>query len=212
MADYAAARAELIDHLHRNIRDKRVLEVMAALPRELFVPEKVRKLAYTDQPLPIDAGQTVSQPYITAYMTESLELKGTEKVLEIGTGSGYQTAVLAGLAARVITVERVPSLLKSAQALLDKLGYKNVEIHQAGEELGWPAEMPYDAIIVTAGAPDVPGDLLNQLSTGGRMVIPIGPRLTQELVKITKDENGIHTQKLGGCRFVPLIGKDAWQN
>ena len=185
MADYAAARAELIDHLHRNIRDKRVLEVMAALPRELFVPEKVRKLAYTDQPLPIDAGQTVSQPYITAYMTESLELKGTEKVLEIGTGSGYQTAVLAGLAARVITVERVPSLLKSAQALLDKLGYKNVEIHQAGEELGWQAEMPYDAIIVTAGAPDIPGDLLKQLATGGRMVIPIGPRLTQELVKVT---------------------------
>jgi protein-L-isoaspartate(D-aspartate) O-methyltransferase len=212
MADYTAARAELITHLSSSIRDKRVLEVMAALPRELFVPEKDRKLTYTDQPLAIDAGQTVSQPYITAYMTESLELKGPEKVLEIGTGSGYQTAVLAGLASRVISVERIPSLMKSAQALLKKLGYKNIEIHEAREELGWTAEMPYDAIIVTAGAPDIPEDLLKQLAVGGRMIIPIGPRLTQELVKITKDENGIHTQKLGGCRFVPLIGKDAWQN
>ena len=212
MKDYAAARADLISHLRKEIRDNRVLDVMAALPRELFVPEKDRQLAYTDQPLPIDAGQTVSQPFITAYMTESLELKGTEKVLEIGTGSGYQTAVLAALASRVISVERIPALMKSSQALLKKLGYKNIEFHEAGEELGWKAEAPYDAIIVTAGAPDVPEDLLKQLAPGGRMIIPIGPRLTQELVKITKDENGIHTQKLGGCRFVPLIGKDAWQN
>jgi protein-L-isoaspartate(D-aspartate) O-methyltransferase len=212
MVDYAAARAELIKHLGRDIRDDRVLKAMAALPRELFLPEKDRGLAYTDQPLPIGSGQTVSQPYITAYMTESLELQGTEKVLEIGTGSGYQTAVLAALASRVISVERIPSLMKSAQALLNKLGYKNIEFHEAGEELGWKAEAPYDAIIVTAGAPDIPEELLKQLAPGGRMVIPVGPRLTQELVKITKDENGIHTQKLGGCRFVPLIGKDAWQN
>jgi protein-L-isoaspartate(D-aspartate) O-methyltransferase len=212
MIDYAAARADMITHLRREIHDKRVLVAMAGIPRELFVPEKDRKLAYTDQPLPIDAGQTVSQPYITAYMTENLELKGTEKVLEIGTGSGYQTAVLAALASRVISVERIPSLMKSAQTLLKKLGYNNIEIHEAGEELGWTAEMPYDAIIVTAGAPEIPEDLLKQLAPGGRMIIPVGPRLTQELVKITKDQNGIHTQKLGGCRFVPLIGKDAWQN
>ena len=163
MKDYAAARAELISHLRNQIRDKRVLDAMAALPRELFVPEKDRQIAYTDQPLPIDAGQTVSQPYITAYMTESLELKGTEKVLEIGTGSGYQTAVLAALASRVISVERIPALMKSSQALLKKLGYRNIEFHEAGEELGWKAEAPYDAIIVTAGAPGCPGRPLNAI-------------------------------------------------
>jgi protein-L-isoaspartate(D-aspartate) O-methyltransferase len=212
MKDYAVARADLIEHLSHQIRDKRVLEAMAALPRELFVPEKSRELSYEDQPLPIDCGQTVSQPYIVAYMTESLELKGTEKVLEIGTGSGYQTAVLAALASRVISTERIPFLVKSAKALLKKLGYKNIEIHQARQELGWEADMPYDAIIVTAGGPQIPQDLVKQLAIGGRMVIPVGPRLTQELVKVTKDENGIHTQKLGGCRFVALIGKDAWQD
>jgi protein-L-isoaspartate(D-aspartate) O-methyltransferase len=211
MMDYAAARAELITLLSRQIRDKRVLNAMAALPRELFVPENIRGHAYDDTPLPIGNEQTISQPYIVAYMTENLELKGTEKVLEIGTGSGYQTAVLGALAAKVISTERIPSLMKSAQILLKKLGYKNIEIHRAGEKLGWEPGMPYNAIIVTAGAPDVPQELVKQLAVGGRMVIPIGPRMTQELVKITKDENGIHTQKLGGCTFVPLIGKDAWQ-
>jgi protein-L-isoaspartate(D-aspartate) O-methyltransferase len=212
MVDYTAARADLITHLRYQIKDKRVLEAMAGLPRELFVPEKSRELAYTDQPLPIGCGQTVSQPYIAAYMTECLELKGTEKVLEIGTGSGYQTALLAALASKVISVERIPSLLESARVLLKKLGYKNIEIHEAREGLGWMADIPYDAIMVTAGAPDIPEDLLNQLAAGGRMVIPVGSRITQELVKVTKDENGIHTQKLCGCRFVALIGKNAWQN
>jgi len=212
MIDFAVARADLITHLHHEIHDKRVLDVMAGLQRELFIPEKSRTLSYTDQPLPIDCGQTISQPYITAYMTESLELKGTEKVLEIGTGSGYQTAVLAALASRVISVERIPSLMESARILLEKLGYKNIEIHQAREGLGWEADMPYDAIMVTAGAPGIPEDLIKQLAAGGRMVIPVGSRSTQELVKVTKDEDGIRTQKLGGCRFVALIGKDAWQD
>jgi protein-L-isoaspartate(D-aspartate) O-methyltransferase len=211
MIDYAAARAGLIAHLSREIHDKRVLDVMSRLPRELFIPENMRGHAYDDNPLPIGNEQTISQPYIVAYMTENLELKGREKVLEIGTGSGYQTAILGGLAARVISTERIPSLMKSAQSLLKKLGYKNIEIHQAGEKLGWEPDMPYDAIIVTAGAPDVPQELVKQLVIGGRMVIPIGPRSTQELVKITKDEGDARIQKLGGCTFVPLIGKDAWQ-
>jgi len=212
MIDYATARAELVNYLGHRIRDKRVLEAMASLPRELFVPEKSRELSYTDQPLPIDGGQTISQPYMTAYMTECLELNGTEKVLEIGTGSGYQTAILAALTSKVISTERIPALLNSARTLLKKLGYKNIEFHEAREGLGWIADMPYDAIMVTAGAPDIPEGLLKQLAAGGRMVIPIGSRTTQELVKVTKEDNGIHTQKLGGCRFVALIGKDAWQN
>ncbi len=145
-------------------------------------------------------------------MTEALELTGTEKVLEIGTGSGYQTAILAELAAKVVTVERIPFLLQSACSLLETLGYANVEFHEAQEALGWSDDMPYDAIMVTAGAPSVPDDLLAQLTNGGRMVIPVGSRFVQDLYKITKNEDGIHSQILGGCRFVSLIGKDAWQN
>jgi len=212
MNDFRSARAGLVAHLHKEIKDKRVLKAMAHLPRELFVPEKSRDLSYEDRPLPIGHEQTISQPFIIAFMTEALELTGAEKVLEIGTGSGYQTAILAELAARVVTVERIPSLSKSARSLLDKLGYTNVEVHEAQDTLGWVDDMPYDAIMVTAGAPAIPEDLLAQLATGGRMVIPVGSRFVQDLYKITKDKDGIHTQILGGCRFVSLIGKDAWQN
>ena len=212
MKDYATARAELINHLNAEIKDKRVLAAISHIPREQFIPEENRHLAYEDGPLPIGWEQTISQPYIIALMTKALELTGNEKVLEIGTGSGYQTAILAELAKRIISVERVPALAKSARRVLDSLGYKNIEIHVAKETLGWPEEAPYDAIMVTAGAPDIPDELINQLAIGGRMVIPAGSRYVQELYKVTKRKNKNQVQKLGGCRFVALIGKGAWEN
>jgi protein-L-isoaspartate(D-aspartate) O-methyltransferase len=211
MIDYAAPRAKLIGHLSSEIKDRRVLEVMGRLPREKFVPPGVRSQAYEDKPLPIGAGQTISQPYIIALMTESLDLTGSEKVLELGTGSGYQTAILAELARQVISVERVPSLAESAEKLLKELGYTNIEIHLAEETLGWQQGAPYDAIMVTAAAPDIPDDLLKQLAVNGRMIIPTGPRYMQELCKVIKHRDGIRVENLGGCRFVSLIGKNAWQ-
>ena len=210
--DFTAARANLIRHLDTEIKDKRVLAVMSRIPREKFVPAERRHLAYEDGPLPIGYEQTISQPYIIALMTEALELKGEEKVLEVGTGSGYQTAILAELTDRVITVERVQALAESAQAVLNSLGYKNIEIHLAEETLGWKAEAPYDAIMVTAGAPSIPDDLLEQLVTGGRMIIPVGSRFSQELCKIVKGRDKNRVTHLGGCRFVSLIGKNAWNN
>ncbi len=212
MNDFGAARAKLITQLSREIRDKRVLDVMARIPRELFVPENVREYCYEDRPLPIGYDQTISQPFIIAFMTEALELTGREKVLEIGTGSGYQTAILAELALKVITIERISALLDKARELLKNLGYKNIEVYEAEETLGREADAPYDAIMVTAGAPEVPDALLSQLATGGRMVIPVGSRFEQELFKVTKDKEGYHHEVLGGCRFVSLIGKGAWQN
>lgn len=209
--DFTAARAGLVAHLRTEIKDKRVLAVMSHVPRELFVPPELRNLAYDDTPLPIGQDQTISQPLIIALMTEALELKGEENVLEIGTGSGYQAAILAELARRVITVERLPALAESAKKVLASLGYTNVEVHRAGETLGWPAEAPYAAIMVTAAAPEVPADLLAQLATGGRMVIPVGSRYTQDLYKITRGKKKNKIQNLGGCRFVALIGKGAWE-
>jgi protein-L-isoaspartate(D-aspartate) O-methyltransferase len=212
MKDFAAARDELIKQLGYEIRDKRVLTAMSRIAREEFVPWESRNLAYEDGPLPIGFEQTISQPYIIALMTEALELKGDEKVLEVGTGSGYQTAILAELAGKVISVERVPALAESARKVLDSLGYKNIEIHIAEETLGWQQDAPYDAIMVTAAAPGIPDDLLTQMSTGGRMVIPVGPRYAQELYKITGQKGANTIEKLGGCRFVALIGKGAWEN
>ncbi len=212
MKDFKAARADLIRQLDAEIRDKRVIAAMASIPREQFVPPESRHLAYEDGPLPIGWEQTISQPYIIALMTEALELKGHEKVLEVGTGSGYQTAILAELAARVITVERVPALAESARKTLESLGYKNIEIHPAEKTLGWQKDSPYDDIIVTAAAPDIPSDLVDQLAIGGHMIIPVGPRHSQELYKITKQKDSNKLQNLGGCRFVSLIGKGAWQN
>jgi protein-L-isoaspartate(D-aspartate) O-methyltransferase len=212
MIDYQKARAKLIENLRSEIRDRRVLEVMARLPREKFVSPEVRRQAYEDRPLPIGCEQTISQPYIIALMTEALELTGGEKVLELGTGSGYQTAILAELARQVISVERVPALAESARNVLQELGYKNIEVYLAGETLGWPSGAPYDAIMVTAGAPDIPEDLLNQLAIGGRMIIPTGSRYLQELCQVTKRQDGNIVRNLGGCRFVSLIGKNAWSN
>lgn len=210
--DFAAERARLIEHLSREIKDRRVLDVMADIPRERFVPEENRHLAYEDIPLPIGLDQTISQPFIIALMTEALELTGTERVLEIGTGSGYQAAILAGLARQVVTVERLPKLADTAREVLDSLNYSNIEIHLSGETLGWPESAPYEAILVTAGAPEVPSELVAQLTIGGRMVIPVGSRYLQELVKITRQKKKNRVENLGGCRFVSLIGKGAWEN
>jgi len=210
--DFAAERARLIEHLSREIKDRRVLEVMARIPRERFVPEENRHLAYEDIPLPIGLEQTISQPFIIALMTEALELTGKERVLEIGTGSGYQAAILAGLARQVVTVERLPKLADTARKVLDSLGYSNIEIQLSGETLGWPERAPYEAILVTAGAPRVPSELVAQLAISGRMVIPVGSRYLQELVKITRQKKRNRIENLGGCRFVSLIGKGAWED
>ncbi len=209
--DFESARARLIKHLSTEIRDKRVLAAMASTPRECFVSPEEQELAYEDRPLPIGLDQTISQPFIIALMTEALELTGTEKVLEVGTGSGYQAAILAELARLVITTERLPALAKTARKVLNGLGYTNIVVHLTEETLGWQKEAPYDAIMVTAGAPRVPVDLLAQLAIGGRLVIPIGSRYMQELYKVTKRRKKNIVQNLGGCRFVSLIGKDAWE-
>jgi len=208
--DFGAARAKLTKHLRHEIIDERVLEVMSRIPRELFVPPSYQAGAYDDRPLPIDLEQTISQPLIVAMMTEALELTGREKILEVGTGSGYQAAILAGLAWHVITVERHERLAEKAKRLLDQLGYTNIEVHLAEKILGWRSAAPYDAIIVTAAAPEVPPELLDQLLLGGRLVIPVGSRYDQELLKITKRATKIITANLGPCRFVPLIGEGAW--
>ncbi|MFC1916149.1 protein-L-isoaspartate(D-aspartate) O-methyltransferase [Chloroflexota bacterium] len=209
--DFEAERARLIEHLGSEIKDKRVLAAMSRIPRERFVPKENRHLAYEDIPLPIGLEQTISQPFIIALMTQALELTGNEKVLEIGTGSGYQAAILAELARFVVTIERLPALLETAKKVLDSLGYSNIETHLAEETLGWPKAAPYDAIMVTAGAPRVPPGLLAQLAIGGRMIIPAGSHYLQELCKITRQKKKNKIQNLGGCRFVSLIGDGAWE-
>lgn len=209
--DFAVARARLIDRLRAEIRDERVLSILSRLPREKFIPPENQHLAYEDIPLPIGYNQTISQPFIITLMTSALELKGMEKVLEVGTGSGYQAAVLAELAGRVITVERVPELMESARQTLDSLGCKNIESHFSGEALGWEPEAPYDAIMVTAAAPAVPKELIAQLTIDGRMVVPVGSRHLQDLKKITRRPKGYSIESLGGCRFVSLIGQGAWK-
>lgn len=205
-----AARARLFDCLRHEIRDKRVLSAMARVPRERFVSPGHYCAAYEDMPLSIGFGQTISQPYIVALMTQALGLKGDEKVLELGTGSGYQTAILAELAKLVVSIERIPQLAESASRVLKELGYKNFEIHTSSEALGWPAGAPYGGIIVTAGSPRVPDALLEQLVLGGRLIIPVGSRWEQDLLQVTKRKRKHLIKSLGGCRFVPLIGIDAW--
>ena len=209
--DFEAARVRLVKHLSTEIKDQRVLAAIARIPRECFLPPESQHLAYENRPLPIGLSQTISQPFIIALMTQALELTGKEKVLEVGTGSGYQTAILAELARLVITVERLSPLAETARKVLDKLGYANIIVHQAKDTLGWPDEAPYDAIMVTAGAPRVPVDLLAQLAINGRLVIPVGSRYMQELYRITKHRSENIVENLGGCCFVSLIGNDAWE-
>ena len=209
--DFKAARARLIEQWGGEIKDERVLAAMARVPRERFLPPEDRSSAYEDRPLPIGQEQTISQPFIVALMTEALGLTGSEKVLEIGTGSGYQTAVLAELARLVVSVERLPALAVAARKVLDSLGYTNIVTHLAGETLGWPEDAPYDAIITTAGAPRIPPELVDQLAIDGRLVIPVGTRYEQELYKLTRRKTKNEIQDLGGVRFVSLIGKGAWE-
>jgi protein-L-isoaspartate(D-aspartate) O-methyltransferase len=209
--DLEAARTRLLGSLRHGIRDRRVLSAIACVPRELFISPDYYYAAYEDMPLSIGFGQTISQPFIVALMTQALSLKGHEKVLELGTGSGYQTAILAALAKWVVSIERIDKLAESAKHVLDRLGCNNVEIHGAGETLGWPEGAPYDAIIVTAGAPHIPDILLEQLALGGRMVIPVGSRWEQDLLRVTKRTRKHLVKNLGGCRFVPLIGPGAWE-
>lgn len=194
----------------RNISDPKVLAAMRRVPRHLFVSEALRHKAYEDYPLPIGEQQTISQPFIVAEMTQALEITSDDRVLEIGTGSGYQAAVLAEIAYRVYTVERLYSLYRRARKLFDELKYHNIVTRYADGTMGWKEESPFDAIIVTAGAPRIPNVLLAQLAVGGRMVLPVGNQYTQDLVKVIKDEKGWHQVSLGGCRFVKLIGEDGW--
>jgi len=208
--DLETDRERLLERLRREIEDERVLETMARVPRELFVPAEGRRYAYDDRPLPIGQGQTISQPFIVALMTQAMDLTGNEKVLELGTGCGYQTAILAELAGKVVTVERIEALARMARETLNKLGYKNVEVHLSTDKLGWPPEAPYDAIMVTAAAPKIPPELLDQLNMGGRLVIPVGSRWEQNLLQVVKRDGEALVRNLTGCRFVPLIGDGAW--
>jgi protein-L-isoaspartate(D-aspartate) O-methyltransferase len=196
----------------RGVRSAAVLAAMRKVPRELFLPDRLREHAYEDAPLPIGADQTISQPYMVALMTEALILQGGETVLEIGTGSGYAAAVLAELAGDVHTVERIQQLAEEAAVRLAELGYHNVHVHQADGTLGWPEHAPYDAIVVTAGGPDIPATLKRQLMVRGRLVIPFGAdQQAQELVRVTRtSDDRFETEDITGVRFVPLIGKEGW--
>ncbi len=209
--DYVLAREALVRSLRRDIRDERVLKAFGSVPRERFVPEQLRRYAYDDRAIPIERGQTISQPLMVAIMTQALKLKGNEKVLEVGTGSGYQAAVLSKLAREVVSVERLPDLAQAASRLLQEIGASNVKVHASGETLGRAEDAPFDAIIVTAGAPRVPRSLLDQLALGGRLVVPVGDRKVQQLVRATKSDRGVALEKLGECRFVPLIAeREGW--
>ena len=208
--DFSSARSQLVNYLRREITDERVLAAMTRVPREMFIPSGYWHAAYEDRPLPIGQGQTISQPLIVAMMTEALELEGGENVLEVGTGSGYQAAILAELAKWVVTVERHSDLAQKAAEILKKLGYINVEVHLAEAKLGWQHKAPYNAIVVSAGAPTVPKELLEQLAVGGRLIIPVGPRYEQNLLKVVKKEHDTAIQDLGPCRWVPLIADAAW--
>ena len=194
----------------QGIRDAAVLAAMRAVPREAFVPGRLAHLAHADQPLPIEEGQTISQPYVVAAMTEALRLRAADRVLEVGTGSGYAAAVLATIAAEVYTIERLRSLADSAARRLADLGYENVHVRHGDGTLGWPEHAPYDAIVVTAGGPDVPPSLLAQLTGGGRLVMPIGPPHAQQLVRVTRTGTTDAHEALGAVAFVPLIGAEGW--
>jgi len=214
MMEYDGARnrmveAQLISH---GISDRRVLDVFRRVPRHEFVPQNLRDVSYADGPLPIGEAQTISQPYMVALMTQLLELEGDEKILEIGAGSGYQTAILASLAKEVYSVERIAPLAKSAESVLKRLGYNNVKIRVADGTLGWAGHAPYDGIIVTAGAPKIPDAYIEELASGGRLVIPVGNRFSQILTIAQKKPDGSTVSSgLSGCVFVPLIGKDGWK-
>ena len=209
---FARERERMVEQqvIARGVADPRVIEVMRRLPRHLFVDEALRDRAYGDHPLPIGEGQTISQPFIVGRMTELLRVAGPEKVLEVGTGCGYQAAVLAELAARVCTVERIPRLASRARETLEGLGYRNVWVRAANGTLGWPDQAPFDRILVAAGGPSVPPPLFEQLAEGGRMVIPVGEAAGQVLQVIEKVQGTMRVTEDSGCVFVKLVGKYAW--
>ena len=196
----------------RGVSDLSVIKAMREIPRHLFVSEALVETAYGDHPLPIGEGQTISQPYIIAEMTQALELKGDERILEIGTGSGYQAAVLAAIVDRVYTIERNNTLFLNTKKLFDKLKYHNIVTKYSDGTLGWDQESPFDAIIVTAGGQEIPEPLIKQLSPGGKLVMPVGGNFSQELIIIEKTQTGIITKNLGGCRFVKLVGRHGWKD
>ncbi len=209
---YGGYRAQLVETLRRKgIRDLAVLHAVAQVPRHLFVPASVRHRAYEDSALPIAAGQTISQPYVQALYLEALALTGREKVLEIGTGSGYQTALASLLAGSVFSVERVPALSQAAREALDAVGCRNVTLLVGDGTLGWRPFAPYDAILVSAASPEIPRPLVEQLAVGGRMIVPVGNRDVQTLNLVRRDEQGTSVSTLGDARFVPLIGEHGWR-
>ncbi len=212
--DYQTERMIMVEEQlrRRGISGRRVLEAMEKIPRHLFVVEDYRDSAYEDRPLPIGEGQTISQPYMVAIMTQCLELEGRERVLEIGTGSGYQTAILAELAQKVFTIERIAALTERARKVLGDLGYTNISFLSGDGSRGWPDEAPFDGIMVTAGSPDVPPTLKSQLAEGGRLVIPTGPRFTQTLYTLTREGDQFNEEEVTGCVFVPLVGDYGWKN
>jgi protein-L-isoaspartate(D-aspartate) O-methyltransferase len=214
MTDYSTARKNMVARqlVSRGIRDRRVLAAMEEVPRHVFVKEYLRHEAYEDNPLPIGDGQTISQPYMVAIMTELLELTGREKVLEIGTGSGYQAAVLSRLCTWVYTVERVGRLSKDAKQAIQSCGYHNITFIVGDGTEGYSAEAPYDGIIVTAGAPEIPETLVSQLGVEGKLVIPVGDRFSQQLKRVIRKQNHVASETHTGCRFVDLIGKFGWSD
>ncbi len=213
--EYEIPQGRMIENLrgHYKIRDERVLETMREIPRHFFVPDALKSQAYKDNALPIAANQTISQPFIVARMTELLEPTPQSKILEIGAGSGYQTAILAHLARMIYAIERVPQLAAQANDRLQKLGIQNVNLKCADGTNGWQSHAPYDGILVAAGSPAMPEPLLNQLKIGGRLVIPIGQdQKSQNLLRVTRTPNNFQTEDFGKCAFVPLIGEHGWHN
>jgi protein-L-isoaspartate(D-aspartate) O-methyltransferase len=210
---YDRLRQEMVEKQieARGITDVRVLNAMRQVPRHLFVSEALMDQAYSDFPLPIGEQQTISQPYIVAEMTQALQLSHDDRVLEIGTGSGYQAAILSKIVYRVYSIERIHSLYVRSRKLFDKLGYHNIVTRYSDGTTGWRDQGLFDAIIVTAGSPEIPAVLVNQLTIGGRMVIPVGSQHSQDLIKLVREKNGIHQTNMGGCRFVKLVGEHGWR-
>jgi len=211
--DYRNLRRQMVESqlIPRGINDPRVIEAFLKVPRHRFVEPALERSAYDDNPLPIGGWQTISQPYMVALMTQALKLRGTERVLEIGTGSGYQAAILAELAAQVFTVERIEKLARRARQILDELKYHNIAVKIGDGTLGWAEHAPYDGIIVTAGAPQIPKTYWDQLAEGGRLAIPVGDSFTQTLKVIVKQDGKPKETDYGGCVFVPLVGKYGWR-
>ncbi|HWZ87953.1 MAG TPA: protein-L-isoaspartate(D-aspartate) O-methyltransferase [Polyangiaceae bacterium] len=211
-SDFGQARAQMVERQLRahGILDYRVLDAMAKVPRHEFVPPAQRRFAYADRPVPIGSGQTISQPRMVATLLEALELRGDEKVLDVGTGSGYQAALLSALVRKVISIELLPELAAAAEKTLKRLGHASVRVVLGDGSVGWPADAPYDRIVVAAGSPGVPAPLLDQLADRGRLVIPVGKPSGQRLLRVRKHDTVLKTERLMWCQFVPLVGRAGW--